>query len=117
MANIALAFAILAIAFVWYRTDFRLPTSLAPYRHVARPTLAVVGWVILVIVVGDAAVNVVSGYVAEPGVHFFSPYKNADAFWLMIALRVTVGILLGGSLIKMARAQSGDARNVALPNA
>jgi hypothetical protein len=28
---------------------------------------------------------------------------NADAFWLGIAVRVAAGILVGGSLIKMAR--------------
>jgi hypothetical protein len=117
MANIALAFVILAIAFAWYRTDFQVPKRLMPYRNAARPSLALAGWSILVLVVGEAAANVVMGFLDELGVHFFSPYKNADAFWHMIALRVTVGLLLGGSLIKMARDPSVRSRDIVLPDA
>jgi hypothetical protein len=117
MANILLAFAILGVAFAWSRKDFRVPLRWAPYAGTARPAVSVAGWVILVVVVGDAAANVVGGYLSAPGVHFFSSFKNADAFWLMIALRVVVGLLLGGSLIKMARDRAVSTNDVALPDA
>ena len=117
MANIILTFAILGAAFAWYAAGFRVPTRFAPYAGVVRPAVAAAGWVIFVVVVGQAAINVVGAYFSEPGTHFFSPHKNADAYWLMIALQLTVGVLLGGSLIKMARAKSWRARHLALPDA
>lgn len=90
---------------------------MTPYAEAMRAAVAVIGWVILLGVGGEATAHVVSVSLAEPGVHFFSPYKNADAFWLMITLRVTVALLLGGSLIKMARARSAHARDTAFPDA
>jgi hypothetical protein len=94
------------------------PRDLTPYAEAMRAAVAVIGWVILLLGVGgEATAHVVSVSLAEPGVHFFSPYKNADAFWLMITLRVTVALLLGGSLITRARARAAPARDTAFPDA
>ena len=103
LANLYLVLVVLGGFFAWSRADFRVPQRFSSFARLARPAVAVTGWAIMVYLVGDAVMNVVTGYVVAPGVHFYSPYQNAGPFWVGIAVRIAAGILVGGSLIRMAR--------------
>jgi hypothetical protein len=111
LANLLLVVAILGGVYTWSRANFGVPSRFSALAPLARPAVTAVGWVLLVYLVGDAALNVVTGYLTAPGVHYYSPHQNADAFWLGMAIRIAAGLVLGGSLIKLARGSHHAARH------
>jgi len=104
MQNILLGGAILAVAYVWYRTGFMVPRLVHRVPLSPRTMVVIAGCVIVVLTSGHAMGGVIGGrtQIAQSPVRYAQ--RDTWLFWREIILEVGVGAVVGGGLIVMGRA-------------
>jgi hypothetical protein len=110
MANTLLCLGIAALAYAWSRLGFRLPGALRVPPRLPHRAVRVGGWAIILLVSAYSLGGVIGGrtqIARSPVVLYASRHTQPGLFWLQIAWQLGVGLLVGGALVRLSRAQ-GD---------